>query len=102
VTIKIIPNDRKNPPDKLADAEIHFEAGPLAGLKLVGFSFWKGPGDLPQVRFPQREYISHEGEKRYFPQLRAIRSADALSPHRLVDLLLQAYAAFVHEDIYRG
>jgi hypothetical protein len=39
-TVKITPNDKGNPPGKLADAELHFTeaAGPLAGLKLVGFS----------------------------------------------------------------
>jgi len=36
--VKIIANDRGNPPGKLADAELHFNHGLLAGLKLVGFS----------------------------------------------------------------
>jgi hypothetical protein len=35
VSVKIIPNDKGNPPGKLADAEVVFEAdaGPLSGLK---------------------------------------------------------------------
>ena len=37
--IKITPNDRNNPPGKLADAELHFTDGPLDGLKV---SFWDG------------------------------------------------------------
>jgi hypothetical protein len=36
--VKITPNDKGNPPGKLADAEFHFGDGPLAGLKLTGFS----------------------------------------------------------------
>ena len=36
--VKIIPNDKGNPPGKLADAELHFTDGPLAGLKLIGSS----------------------------------------------------------------
>ena len=36
VTVTIQPNANGNPPGKLADAELHFTDGPLAGLKLVG------------------------------------------------------------------
>ena len=40
LTVKITPNDRGNPPGKLADAELHFggDSPALAGLKLIGFS----------------------------------------------------------------
>ena len=41
MTIKIIPNDKGNPPGKLADAELHFTSGPLEGLKLIGFGIWE-------------------------------------------------------------
>ena len=41
MVIKIIANDRGNPPGKLADAELHFDDGPLAGLKLIGFGIWE-------------------------------------------------------------
>ena len=41
-TIKFIPNDRSNPPGKLADAERHFSGGPFDGLKLIGFSSGSG------------------------------------------------------------
>ena len=36
MTIKIAPNDKGNPPGKLAEAELHFNEGPLDGLKLIG------------------------------------------------------------------
>ena len=35
--VKIVPNEKGNPPGKLADAELHFTAGVLDGLKLIGF-----------------------------------------------------------------
>ena len=43
MTIKITPNDKGNPPGKLAEAELHFGHGdgPLEGLKLIGFSVWE-------------------------------------------------------------
>ena len=45
LTIKITPNDKGNPPGKLADAELHFAGdSPLAGLKLIGFSIWERRG----------------------------------------------------------
>ncbi len=44
LTAKITPNDRGNSPGKLADAEFHFNDGPLAGLKLSGFTIWEGRG----------------------------------------------------------
>ena len=37
MVIKIVPNDKGNPPGKLADAELHFSDGALEGLKLIGF-----------------------------------------------------------------
>ena len=37
LTVKIIPNEKQNPPGKLADAELHFTDGDLDGLKLIGF-----------------------------------------------------------------
>ena len=42
VSVKIIPNETGNPAGKLADAEVIFEsqAGPLSGLKLIGFAIW--------------------------------------------------------------
>ena len=39
--VKISPNEKGNPPGKLADAELHFTEGPFAGLKLIGFAIWE-------------------------------------------------------------
>lgn len=80
MTIKIQLNDRGNPPGKVADAEVHFVAGydgPLAGLKLIGFSVWERRGGGGRnVTFPARQY-SVNGERRAFSLLRPIDDADA-------------------------
>lgn len=92
MVIKITPNDKGSPAGKLADAELHFDAGELAGLKLVGFAVWErrnGPGR--NVTFPARTY-SVNGERRTFALLRPI--ADASSQDHVRDLILQAYAEF--------
>ena len=93
MTVKITPNDRGNPPGKLADAELHFTEGPLEGLKLIGFSIWerRGGGAGRNVTFPARQY-SVNGERRSFALLRPI--ADTTSQSRVRELILDAYADF--------
>ena len=41
LVVKITPNEKGNPPGKLADAELHFTDGELEGLKLIGFAIWE-------------------------------------------------------------
>ena len=90
--IKFAPNDRGNPPGKLADAEIHFTEGALDGLKLIGFGIWERKNDeLHYVTFPARQY-NVNGERRSFALLRPI--ADEASRDRLQDLILHAYAEY--------
>src|SRR5437870_11674626 len=94
VTVKITPNDKGNPPGKLADAELHFTDGPLDGLKLIGFSIWeqrRGGGGGRNVTFPARQY-SVNGERRSFALLRPIVDATAQNPLR--ELILGAYADY--------
>jgi hypothetical protein len=91
LTVKIIANDRGNPPGKLADAELHFGDGPLAGLKLIGFAIWeRRSGGGRNVTFPARQY-SVNGERRSFALLRP--TSDASAQERIRDLVLEAYAA---------
>ena len=71
MVVKIVPNDKANPPGKLADAELHFTDGVLDGLKLIGFAVW---------------------ERRSFALLRPI--ADATAQERVRELVLQAYAEY--------
>ena len=55
MTVKIQANDKGNPAGKLADAELHFTAGPLEGLKLIGFGVWERRGGSGRnVTFPAR------------------------------------------------
>ena len=95
MTIKILPNEKGNPPGKLADAELHFTSGPLEGLKLIGFAVWeRKSGNGRNVTFPARQY-SVNGERRSFALLRP--SADASGQDRIRDLILEAYAAYEAE-----
>jgi hypothetical protein len=90
LVVTIVPNDKQNPPAKLADAELHFTDGDLAGLKLIGFSIWeRGTGGGRNVTFPARQYAVN-GEKRSYALLRPI--ADISAQERIRDLVLQAYA----------
>ena len=89
VTVKLVQNDKGNPPGKLADAEIHFADGALAGLKLVGFAIWERKNGGRTVTFPARQYAVN-GERRSFALLRPIVDANAQNLVR--DLILLAYA----------
>ena len=95
MTIKIVPNDKGNPPGKLADAELHFTDGVLEGLKLIGFAVWeRRAGGGRNVTFPARQY-SVNGERRSFALLRPI--ADNSAQERIRDLVLEAYAEYETE-----
>ena len=95
MNIKIVPNDKGNPPGKLADAELHFTSGPLEGLKLIGFSILeRKSGNGRNVTIPARQF-SVNGERRSFALLRPM--ADATSQDRIRDLILQAYGDFETE-----
>ena len=94
MVVKITPNDKGNPPGKLADAELHFSDGELAGLKLIGFSVWeRRSGGGRNVTFPARQYAVN-GERRTLALLRPI--TDVHAQERIRDLVLQAYAE--HEE----
>jgi hypothetical protein len=93
VVVKITPNDKNNPPGKLADAELHFTDGVLEGLKLVGFGVWeRRTGGGRNVTFPARQY-SVNGDRRTFSLLRP-SAGDATAQEKLRELILQAYAEF--------
>jgi hypothetical protein len=97
MTVKIVPNEKHNPPGKLADAELHFTDGVLEGLKLIGFSVWeRRSGGGRNVTFPARQYAVN-GERRSFALLRPI--ADVSAQERIRDLVLQAYAEHEQEHV---
>jgi hypothetical protein len=89
LTVKIVANDKGNPAGKLADAELHFTDGPLAGLKLIGFAIWeRRSGGGRNVTFPARQY-NVNGERRSFALLRPL--ADAAAQDAVRDRILEAY-----------
>ena len=91
--VKIAPNEKNNPPGKLADAELHFTDGALEGLKLIGFAVWeRRAGGGRNVTFPARQY-SVNGERRTFALLRPI-TGDAAAHDRIREMVLQAYAEY--------
>src|SRR3954469_16435095 len=93
MVVKIVPNDKANPPGKLADAELHFTEGVLDGLKLIGFAVWeRKSGSGRNVTFPARSY-SVNGERRSFSLLRPT-NGDSTAQDRIRELVLQAYAEF--------
>ena len=92
MTIKITPNDKGNPPGKLAEAELHFTEGPLEGLKLIGFAIWERRGGSGRnVTFPARTY-SVNGERRSFALLRPI--IDTTAQNKLRELILMAFQEY--------
>src|SRR5476651_795080 len=93
LTIKITPNDKGNPPGKLADAELHFTGdSPLAGLKLIGFSIWeRRGGNGRNVTFPARSYVVN-GDRRSFALLRPI--VDNTAQTKLRELILEAFQEY--------
>ena len=94
VSVRIIPNTEGKPPGKLADAEVIFEAeaGPLSGMKLVGFAIWeRRSGSGRNVTFPARQY-SLNGDRRSFALLRP-KNGDVSAQEAVRDLILEAFSA---------
>ena len=92
VSVRIIPSTTGNPPGKLADAEVIFEAdaGPLGGMKLIGFAVWERRTGGRNVTFPARQY-SVNGERRSFALLRPA-NGDVSAQEAVRDLILDAYS----------
>lgn len=92
MVVKIMPNDKGTPSGKLADAELHFTEGHLAGMRLLGFMVWeRRTGTGRNVTFPSRTY-SVNGERRSFSLLRP--ASDQSSQDAVRDLVLLAYSEF--------
>ena len=91
VSVKIIPNDKGSPSGKLADAEVIFQAdaGPLSGMKLVGFAVWERRDGGKNVTFPARQF-SVNGERRSYALLRP--SKDDRDTQAIRDCILDAYS----------
>jgi hypothetical protein len=101
VTVNIVLNDKSNPPGKLADAELVFTDGPLAGLRLIGFAVWeRRTGGGRNVTFPARQY-SVNGERRSFALLRPTETAGIVNiggQEIVRAMILDAYNAVIEGD----
>ncbi len=90
IAINFLPAEDGAPAGKLADVELHFTAGALEGLKLLGFTVWEGrDGKDPSVSLPSRHYVVN-GERRSFTLLRP--SGDTPAQSTLRDTLLAVFA----------
>lgn len=92
VVVRII-SPRTPTTGKLADAELHFTSGPLAGLRLMGFTIWGKRGEEAgkSVTFPKRNF-SVGGEQRHYMLLRPIQDGAAQDRvTEIQDLILTAY-----------
>jgi hypothetical protein len=80
-------------PSRLAEVELHFTAGPLAGLKLIGFGIWHR-ANRPitfanlSVTYPARTY-SANGERRSFALLRPL--SDSTNRDQLAARIINTY-----------
>lgn len=90
--MKILITQGTTPPGKLADADLHFTEGPLAGMKLIGFAIWERRTGGRNVTFPARQYAVN-GERRSFALIRPIGD-DAFASDRVRQLVLDAYAEY--------
>lgn len=88
--VKITPTEGGAPTGRLAEAELHFDDGVLAGLKLLGFAIWQSRDGRPRiVTFPARQY-SVNGERRSYALLRPI--TDVKNLDAVKELILSAFA----------
>lgn len=85
--------EKENGPERLVcEAEIIFdEDGPLAGMKLVGFSLWRSPDGEVFVTFPSRAFGAGS-ERRYFDYLRSTEGT-AGEAKRVKGWILDTYRA---------
>jgi hypothetical protein len=83
--------DKPNGPERLVcEAEIVFdEDGPLAGMKLVGFSLWRSAEGEVFVSFPSRAF-GIATERRFFDYLRSVEG-NAADGRKVKDWILEEY-----------
>ncbi len=88
LTIAFVKRD--NGPERLvSEAELVFNTGLLAGMKLVGFSVWQSPEGELYVTFPSRAFGSGS-ERRFFDFLRSVEG-DAAPVKALKQAIVDAY-----------
>ncbi len=99
--MRIVFVEREHGPERLVcEAEVLFEDsdGPLANMKLVGFSLWRSAEGEVYVTFPSRAFGSG-CERRFFDFLRA-QDGTAANIKRVKGWILGAYKAQKHAENY--
>lgn len=104
--VAIALNETGNPPGKLADAELHFTAGPFAGLCLTSFAVWESREQAGKINVsvPARRFVSN-GVPRSINLIRIARDrGEQEDPHayfapldELRRRVLRAYHAAVQQ-----
>ena len=61
MTIQITPGENAGG-GRLANAEIHFDDGQLAGLRLTGFALWRGRKGAIEITLPSKTPGSDTGD----------------------------------------
>jgi hypothetical protein len=84
-------------PGKVADVDLHFDDGDLAGLKLVGFAVFEANDGRRHVTFPARP-LGEGSTRRVFQLLRPLSTG---SDEPLQDRILAAVAHWEREA-HRG
>ncbi len=90
--MRVVFVERESAPERLVcEAEVVFEAesGPLAGMKLVGFSLWRSPEGEVYVTFPSRAFGTGS-ERRFFDYLRSVEGT-AGETRRVKAWILEQY-----------
>ncbi len=92
--MRVVFVDRESAPERLVcEAELLFEteAGPLAGMKLVGVSLWRSPEGEVYVTFPSRAFGSGS-ERKFFDYLRSVEGS-AAEARRVKAWILEQFRA---------
>jgi hypothetical protein len=90
--MRVVFVERTGGPQRLVcEAEIVFEseAGPLAGMRLLGFSLWRSADGEVFVTVPARPYEAG-GERRFFDLLRPVEG-QAANAKRTKAWILEQY-----------
>lgn len=95
--MRVVFVEREHGPERLVcEAEVVFEEGPLAGMKLVGFSLWRSPEGEVYVTFPSRAFGAGN-ERRFFDYLRSVEGL-AADGRRVKEWILGSFKAR-HDEV---
>lgn len=84
--------DSTQPGDKLADADLIFTAGPMAGTRLVGFAVWNGRKGL-NVSLPGRAFETQSGQTKRYDLIRTVEDGNFTGITQLKQWILAQYEA---------